>query len=70
MAKSKKATHEVAQKNIVEAPEKSGVTHTVKVPFADRHNFNKKYEVGEDVSHFDKERLSFLVSEGLAEKVL
>lgn len=70
MAKAKKATHEVAE-NKEEAPEqKADVTHTVKVPFADIHNFDKKYEVGDDVSHFEKERLAHLVSEGLAEKVL
>lgn len=71
MAKAKKAAHVAAPENKVKAPEKKpGVTHVVKVPFADKNNFNKKFEVGENVSHFDKDRLAYLVSEGLAEKVL
>lgn len=35
--------------------------HIVSAEFRDHSNFNKKWEVGADVSHFDKERLKRLV---------
>lgn len=37
-------------------------------PFRDKDNFLKRYDVGDDVSHFDKKRLATLESLGLIEK--
>lgn len=37
---------------------------TVKRSFRDKDNFDRKYEVGEDVSHFDEKRLRELKDKG------
>lgn len=48
---------------------KSKKKYTVKVRFADKDDFSKKYEPGTDVSDFDNERLKKLVERGIVEKV-
>ncbi|MVM35267.1 hypothetical protein GO755_34920 [Spirosoma sp. HMF4905] len=44
-------------------------THVVIKEFHDIDNFDKVHEVGDDVSHFDKERLDKLVENGHVEVV-
>lgn len=43
--------------------------YTVVSPFADKDNFSKTWEVGDDVSHFDEARLADCVNRGLVKKV-
>lgn len=61
MAKAKKIQPEKVVKTEVK---KDKATHTVKVPFRDANNFDIKYEEGDDVSHFDEQRLQKLVDAG------
>lgn len=44
-------------------------SYIVVSPFRDKDNFDKKYEVKEDVSHFDKDRLNELVKGGHVKNV-
>lgn len=37
-------------------------------PFADKDNFSKMWEAGEDVSHFDRKRLESCIERGLVKK--
>lgn len=41
--------------------------YIVTSPFRDRNDFNKSYEIGEDVSHLEEEILNSLVSRGLVD---
>ncbi|MCW8314211.1 hypothetical protein K7A41_23500 [Sphingobacterium sp. InxBP1] len=43
--------------------------YTVISPFADKDNFSKKWEEGDDVSHFSQDRLDLCVERGLVKKV-
>lgn len=52
----------------VEQPKPTG--HTVKTEFRDKDNFDTIYKVGDDVSHFDEDRLADLVSRGLVAPVI
>jgi hypothetical protein len=56
MAKAKKPNDTI----IPEA--KKRFKHMVINVFRDKHNFDKKYQPGDDVSHFDAERLANLVN--------
>lgn len=42
--------------------------YTVIAPFADKDNFSKKWEEGDDVSHFDEARLADCVKRELVKK--
>jgi hypothetical protein len=42
--------------------------YTVIAPFADKDDFSKKWEEGDDVSHFDEARLADCVNRGLVKK--
>lgn len=42
--------------------------YTVIAPFADKDNFSKKWEEGDDVSHFSQDRLDLCVERGLVKK--
>lgn len=42
--------------------------YTVVSPFADKSNFNKMWNEGDDVSHFDEPRLADCVKRGLVKK--
>ncbi|MCL7987734.1 hypothetical protein M8998_07270 [Sphingobacterium sp. lm-10] len=42
--------------------------YTVLTPFADKDNFGKMYKEGDDVSHFDEDRLASCVKRGLVKK--
>lgn len=42
--------------------------YIVAEPFADKDNFGKMWEVGEDVSHFDESRLKSCIERGLVKK--
>lgn len=48
-------------------PQKASKGHTVLSSFRDRDNWDKEYNPGDDVSHFDKERLETLVKNGLVQ---
>lgn len=43
-------------------------TYIVVTPFRDKDNFNKEWDAGNDVSHFDAERLKMLVDKKLVDK--
>lgn len=45
-----------------------GDTYTVIHPFADRDIFSKTWQVGDDVSHFDKTRLESCIERELVKK--
>lgn len=47
---------------------KKSKKYTVISPFADRDNFGKKWEEGDDVSHFTQDRLDLCVERGLVKK--
>lgn len=49
--------------------EKKAATHVVKTEFRDINNFDQVWEVGDDVSHFDKERLDKAIENGHVEVV-
>lgn len=51
----------------VEQPAPKG--YAVKVEFRDKDNFDKRYELGDDVSHFDEARIVDLVERGLIEAI-
>lgn len=42
--------------------------YTVLKPFADKDNFSKMWKEGDDVSHFDEDRLASCVKRGLIKK--
>lgn len=42
--------------------------YTVIAPFADKDIFSKKWEEGDDVSHFDESRLANCIEKGLVKK--
>jgi hypothetical protein len=44
------------------------VSYTVIQPFRDINNFDKLYELDEEVSHLDADRLQTLVEKGLIQK--
>lgn len=48
-------------------PEKKGV-YLVISPFRDKDNFSIAYNIDDDVSHFDEERLQDTIGKGLVEK--
>lgn len=48
-------------------PQKASKGYTVLSPFRDIANWDKAYEPGDDVSHFDNERLKNLVVNGLVQ---
>ena len=50
-----------------EQPQKATKGHIVLNSFRDIDNFDKAYNPGDDVSHFDKERLKKLVENGLVQ---
>lgn len=50
-------------------PETKSKIPVVSKPFRDKGNFNKVWEVGTDVSHFDKTRLEHLIKIGHVELV-
>lgn len=45
-------------------------SYTVITPFRDTNDFDKRYGKGDDVSHFDQERLDKLVGMGLVKSSL
>lgn len=45
----------------------TGPIYVVVSPFRDKDNFDKLYKPGEDVSHFDKDRLESLVKSSLVQ---
>lgn len=51
------------------AKEKKDSGYFVTSEFRDRDNYDHAYKVGDDVSHFDKDRLNLLVENGYAEYV-
>lgn len=68
MARPKKTIPEVTPPERKEAKIESKATaYIVAQRFYDRGNVSKVYEVGEDVSHLDGERLEGLVGKGLVE---
>lgn len=48
---------------------KSDPKYLVSAPFRDINDFNKKWKVGDDVSGFDRKRLSELLQNGLVEEI-
>jgi hypothetical protein len=50
-------------------PEPEAKGHVVLTQFRDKNNWEKLYEVGEDVSHLDDERKADLVNRGLIEAI-
>lgn len=46
------------------------ITHVVEKPFRDKGNFSIRYEKGDDVSHFDKDRLKKLSDAGIVKSSL
>lgn len=56
MAKAKQPNDTI----IPEATKKA--KHIVVQTFRDKHNFDKKWQPGDDVSHFDADRLAHLVN--------
>lgn len=59
-----------AEKNEPEKPKvEKQKRHIVSAKFRDQSDFNKKWEIGQDVSHFDKKRLEKLIELNLV-KVL
>ncbi|WP_138481547.1 hypothetical protein [Dyadobacter bucti] len=60
----------MAKKNTTKTPDEAQEVssgYLVLSPFRDRDNFEKAYEEGDDVSHFDEALLESLVSRGLIE---
>jgi hypothetical protein len=52
----------------VEQPKASA--HIVSTEFRDKDNFDTRYEIGDDVSHFDEVRLADLVERGLVTPIV
>ncbi|WP_293914681.1 MULTISPECIES: hypothetical protein [unclassified Sphingobacterium] len=48
--------------------DKKSKKYTVIAPFADKDNFGKKWVEGDDVSHFEQDRLDLCVERGLVKK--
>ncbi|MGJ1196284.1 hypothetical protein ACR777_10485 [Sphingobacterium spiritivorum] len=48
--------------------DKKSKKYTVISPFADKDNFGKKWVEGDDVSHFEQDRLDLCVERGLVKK--
>ena len=55
-------------KKAEEKTSKASRKYVVVSPFADKDNFGKKWEEGDDVSHFDEDRLKSCIERGLVKK--
>ena len=53
---------------VKEKASKASRKYLVVSPFADKDNFGKKWEEGDDVSHFDENRLKTCIERGLVKK--
>lgn len=54
-----------AEVSLVTIPDSKTVRYLVSEPFRDKADFSRQYTPGEDVSHFDTERLADLISKHL-----
>lgn len=65
-----KAKTEETKEEAVQAAETQAKTpvYTVKKQFRDKNDFNKLYQVGEDVTNLDAKRLETLINKGLVQK--